>query len=523
MALTRRGFLERLAATGGVAMTYEAMTALGLLAAPAPQAKFDLQGHGNGTRVAILGAGLAGLSAAYELGKIGYACQVLEARGRPGGRAHTIRRGTITEEDGSTQVCTFDEGQYFNPGAMRIPHHHQTTLGYCRELGVPIEAFINYCDSTYLYQQRAGRLSGERVRVREARTDLDGYVSELLAKAISEDQLNVPLSMADRDNLIDYLRRAGALNDKAEYRGSSRRGYQTPPGVGEDAGKPSDPLAFSDLLGSHDGFYLQEDYDYQNSMFQIVGGTDRLPAAFAARLKDKIIYHAPVHEIRQQETGVSVISMDTDGNLRKIDADYCICTLPLSVLSSVKADFSPEFKKAIASATYAAAGKIGLQFKRRFWEEDDTIYGGHSSTDQEIAQIVYPSSGFHGQKGVLIGYYIMGNGRPMGERNSVDRTEMALEQGGRIHPQYRAEFENAFSVAWHRVPWSRGSWSSFSADARRDSYPLLLKPDRRVHLAGDHLTNWNAWMQGALDSGRSVATQLHARAQQENRPHPTGA
>ena len=84
---------------------------------------------------------------------------------------------------------------------------------------------------------------------------------------------------------------------------------------------------------------------------------------------------------------------------------------------------------------YAATGKIGLQFKRRFWEEDDGIYGGASRTDQEIQQIVYPSTGFLGRKGILIGYY-QTNGMlaaVMGTRTPAQRTEVALAQGELIH------------------------------------------------------------------------------------------
>ena len=92
--LTRRHFLTRVAAAGGASLVYEAMTGLGLLAAPT-QAPFDLTGRVSGVRVLILGAGLAGMTAAYELGKVGYDCRVLEARARPGGRVFTVRRGTV--------------------------------------------------------------------------------------------------------------------------------------------------------------------------------------------------------------------------------------------------------------------------------------------------------------------------------------------------------------------------------------------------------------------------------------------
>ena len=93
----------------------------------------------------ILGAGLAGMTVAYELGKVGYDCRVLEARARPGGRVFTVRRGTVSEEDGPSQTAAFDDGLYFNAGPMRISHHHHTTLAYCRELQVPMEVFVADC------------------------------------------------------------------------------------------------------------------------------------------------------------------------------------------------------------------------------------------------------------------------------------------------------------------------------------------------------------------------------------------
>jgi monoamine oxidase len=344
------------------------------------------------------------------------------------------------------------------------------------------------------------------MRVREARADLDGYVAELLSKALSQGDLDQPLTNDDRDRLLDYLRRAGALDERRQYRGSSRRGDDV----------ADRPFALGDLLGSNVGQYLQLDYDYQPTMLQVVGGSDRLPAAFAARLKDRIVYRAAAREIRQSEQGVSVMYTDSNGRLRKVDADYCVCALPLTVLAGLQTDLSPEFRRAIGSVTYASAGKMGLQFKRRFWEEDDGIYGGITKTDQEIMQIVYPSHGFHGPKGILMGYYLQGTaGRPMGERLPAERQAMALEQGARIHPQYRSEFETAFSVAWHRVTWIRGSWA-FSADLRRD-LPLLRRPDGRVYLAGDHVSNHNAWMEGAFESARQAATAIHARAAQEKR------
>ena len=135
MSGTRREFLRKVAQAGGYRATYLTMQAMGLLGTAALAEPLALEpGSRHGTKVVILGAGIAGLSAAYELGKAGYDCTVLEARDRVGGRNWTIRRGTTLDmTDGSRQVCEFDEGLYWNAGAARLPSHHQAMLGYCNE------------------------------------------------------------------------------------------------------------------------------------------------------------------------------------------------------------------------------------------------------------------------------------------------------------------------------------------------------------------------------------------------------
>ena len=267
----------------------------------------------------------------------------------------------------------------------------------------------------------------------------------------------------------------------------------------------------TELLGSRAGYYLDPGFQYQQTMLQIVDGTSRLPEALAARLKDKIKYEAAVQTIRHTADGVTLGYTDKSGKAQQLTADYCVCALPLTMLAKMDTDFSEERKKIFAGTSYSAAGKMGIQFKRRFWEEDDQIFGGASKTDMEIAQVIYPSSGYLTRKGVVVGYYLQGQaGRPIGDKTPQERIDLALEQGSKIHPQYRAEFDNAFSVAWHRVKWSYGSWSNLAAANRR----ILLEPEGRLYVAGDHM-NMNAWMQGAFESARQVATQIHARAAKE--------
>jgi monoamine oxidase len=99
----------------------------------------------------------------------------------------------------------------------------------------------------------------------------------------------------------------------------------------------------------------------------------------------------------------------------------------------------------------------------------------------------------------------------MRERPPAEIQRLALEHGGRVHPQYATDFEHAFSVAWTRVPWNRGSWRSES-DAAHEALAPLREPDGRIYFAGDYMTEMSSWMQGACESAREVATALHRRA-----------
>src|SRR5215469_17280392 len=157
--VTRRGFLTRVGAAGGYSATFATMSALGLLPEVARAAsQVDLPADsGKGLKVLILGGGIAGLVSAYELGKAGYQCTLLEARDRPGGRNWTVRNGTTVEFlDGTKQTAKYlGEGSYFNAGPARISSLHKTMHSYCRELGVQLEVFMNTNRNTLVASDRA--------------------------------------------------------------------------------------------------------------------------------------------------------------------------------------------------------------------------------------------------------------------------------------------------------------------------------------------------------------------------------
>jgi monoamine oxidase len=199
----------------------------------------------------------------------------------------------------------------------------------------------------------------------------------------------------------------------------------------------------------------------------------------------------------------------------------CICTIPLPVLSNIDHNFSSDVSRAIDSVVYMNTGKIGLQFRRRFWEEDEGIYGGITHTNNQLTQIFYPSNDYLSGKGILIGYYNFNDKAvATGNLSYQQREQLALEKGSQIHPQYRQEFENAFSVSWHRTKYSQGGWALYSPEERQTLYKPMLQPDKQVYFAGEHMTYLNAWMAGALESARSVVAALHSRVTNQRFTYP---
>jgi monoamine oxidase len=521
-ALSRRRLFELVGAAAGASAAYQAMARLGFASESPYRGPIKLDGDPKGASVIVLGAGLAGMTAAIELGRAGYRVSVLEYNSRPGGRNWTIRGGDVfTELGGATQTCAFDPGLYINPGPWRIPYHHHAILDYCRRFGVALEPFIQLNHNAYLHSANA--FDGKPQRIRDVKVDFDGGVSELLAKATRKGALDDEVSAEDREILLEALRALGALDKDFRYKAGDdsayHRGYAKDPGGGLDAQPVAgEPIGLHDILTSRLWRGLQSflSYDFQTTMFQPVGGMGRIGEAFARQLPDRIRYGAKVTAILQNETGVSVTYEDlaAGGVAQEVSADWCVCALPLTILSQLSINVSPPMKAAIDAVPYASAVKFGLQFSRRFWEEDEHIFGGISYTDLPIRQISYPSTNFNaGGKGVLLGGYTFDgpNSYEFTAMAPAERLKRAVEFGAQIHPQYRAEFENGVSVAWHRVPFTLGCAGDWSDEARSAHYTDLCQIDGRIVLAGEHASYIPAWQEGAILSALDAIRRLHKR------------
>jgi monoamine oxidase len=520
--VTKRELLALIGTIAGSAAMYNAMTSLGLAADSAYKGPIELSGDVKGASVLILGAGLAGMTAALELRKAGYKVKVLEYNRRPGGRNWTLRGGDIyTELGGFTQNCEFAEGQYFNPGPWRIPYHHRAVLDYCKRLNVALEPFVELNHNALLHA--SGAFGGRPQRIRDVETDFRGNIAELLAKAIAQGKLDEAVSTEDREMLLAALKSWGVLDQNYAYKAdldtADYRGYAKGPGGGLSAAPVAgDTIALSEILKSRLWRHLQNfaAHLFQTTMFQPVGGMDMIGKAFAREVGDLIHYGAKVVKITQDSGGVTVSYVDSKdpAAIQTAKADWCICTIPLSILSQIPLTVGARMKAAIDAVPYASAVKIGLQFKRRFWEEDESIYGGISFTDLPIRQIAYPSSDLNrGGRGVLLGAYIFegASAYEFAALPPAERIARAVDFGSRIHPQYKDEFENGVAIAWHRVPFTLGCAGYWTDETRAQHYDDLCQIDGRIVLAGEHASYLPAWQEGAILSSLDAITRLHER------------
>jgi monoamine oxidase len=516
MALTRRNLLQRIGAVGGAGAAYMAMEAMGLaIPTPAGAEDFALPPQsGSGKPVVILGAGIAGLVAAYELQRGGYDVTVLEARNRIGGRVWTVRGGDVIEQLGRpVQRAEFDKGLYFNAGAARIPSTHRAILGYARRLGVAMEPFVN--TNRNAGWDFAGRVQPDR----RMHFDLQGRITELLAKAIDQHALDQVMPKDELEQFRQFLQFYGGLDDKGAYvnaNGSS--GFAVEAGGYATAPQPLAPLSLRETLPNRSiGIpqLFESIPEMEATMLQPVGGIDRIAYAIYEQVKPRVRLGTPITAIRRVGDRVRI-----EHGTGSTEADFCICTLPLTILNRLPNDFSAAKKAAIAGAPpYLHSVKVAFE-SRRFWE-DDHIYGGLAWTDRLNENVLYPSSGFNRAKGVLVAAYVAGwtradNPDAFQKLSNEQRFQICRESIEALHPGKAHLLAKGVTVAWGLTPYSEGvspEWPGLDGQGPRPAlYAELLKPEGRIIFAGEHLSYQPAWQEGAALSAHEALKLLASMA-----------
>ena len=523
--ITKRSFLQSVGMIGGTAALITALNGFNKGFASSMTQPPNMVSSGNGKKIIILGAGLAGMVLGLELRKKGYNCEIIEARSFAGGRCQSARKGSIVHEiGGERQVCNFENGQYLNHGPWRIAAEHHSTIHYCHSLGVELQPMINECAQSYLYSENIdGPLKGKRIRNIEAKIDRHGNINELLAKCASDGSLDDKMTAEDRDMLLEHLKATGLIDTKElNYSAGRARGYADYPGAGMNFGVLSEVYNYSDLLKVSLGTRY-DTTDHPAVMFQPVGGMDQIAKAMEKALPKNIIrFNSEITEIAQSENNVIVTYEDTKtGKISSITGDYCISCLPFPLLNKIKTDFRQDVIDGLTAPASSPIVKQGHQFSTRFWEEKEMIFGGVTKNDiPESGTISYPSSEFFGNKGgvLLTAYARQGGAIKLGNMSIIERVEKGLEIGEKIHPgRFRKNFNGkAISMAWHKQKYSLAAWVTWSRRNIDLKMPALVKGEKRVIFSGNGMAPLHqGWMFAAIESAWHAIGDLDKRVSKE--------
>ncbi len=524
--LTRRQFLDRLKKLGGLGAVYYAMRQLGLLPPAQAQAgppQLDSR-IGDGQHVVILGAGIAGLCAAYLLRDTQFKVTILEPSAYAGGRCRTLRGGDVIAEQRTDRrgnpfkpvTCEFDRETdfYLNAGPGRIPQSHTAILRYCKELKVKLQPFIFACRSNLLQSDDFN--SGKPVPLRWVKHDLRGQMAEILARISANDGIDQFVRPENRAAFLRLVKYFGSLRESDrsyKYMGSRRSGWAQKPGAGKTRGALRQPFDLNEILESgiwHTGLFSDMYLYWQSSLMQAEGGMDHIPRAFEKNLGKNSVIH-----LNNKAAGISrtddKITIRHTGSDKPIVADYCISTMAPPLLSRIlDGTFTTDYKSALSNIYMVPACKVGWQAESRFWEEENEIYGGISWTGHPISQIWYPSHGFHLQKGILIGAYMFGRSAgSFGSLSHEERLTAALEGGEKMHPgQFKQNVEKGISIAWQNMPGQAGAWAYYRNQAENPDYLRINEPRGRLLLAGDYFSFLSGWMEGAVLSAELAVKRI---------------
>jgi monoamine oxidase len=468
----------------------------------------------SGKRITILGAGIAGLVAAYELERLGHQVDLMEGSPRIGGRVWTHR---FAQEPGAP---------YSELGAMRIPGDHQHVLHYVHELGLSdkLRKFVTVFeesnalmniqgtvfrikDAPRILQQRYQGIFqdphySEKTRLFATwlKTIVDTIAPSNLRESLDRDLESHLMDDLERLDLEPYFNQDGQTIDLHRFL-KENFGFRARCSQALD-------VFFSDIL-------IETSHD----LLQLEGGMDQIIDRLVASIKAPIHCNQEIVSLEVQEQGVAVSWLE-DGQRYTHHCDYVVCTIPFSVLRNIELVGFDDTKLAtIHNTIYCPATKVAFHCAQPFWEKDG-IKGGASFSGDSVRQTYYPSVTFNPTQGstLLASYTIGDDAERMGHLSESERYAHVQKVVSKIHPEIAnpGMLVGAATIAWGNYKWSAGGCTIDWDDERANPFETPVRyleaarPQKTLFFAGEHCSRFPAWLQGSIESALEAVRSIAA-------------
>jgi monoamine oxidase len=487
--VTRRGFLRAAAA---------AAAALSLDGVSIARRRGALKLQGAPLNVVVMGAGLAGLSAAFELQKAGHNVTLLEAKKKPGGRVHTIRG-------------LFSDGLYAEAGALSFPSTHEFTYGYATDFKLPLRPSYKLgLNQMADVNRRIFQLNSTSIPLNLTAAERQAGVVGLIFLYLGQYMDKVgnarkpgwpPADVADLDQFSckQLLENLGASDAAIALIQASQLGLL---GYGIDSISALDAV-FTEAIASNAPFY------------EIIGGNDLLAQAFRQNYNGAYRKRSVVQAIDQDQTGVTVTYL-RNGEVQTIRADRAVCALPFSVLGDIQITpaFSDAKQMAASGLKLTPVTRTYLQFTSKIWEGRGL--DGYGITDLEMQNTYSPTLTQDGTRGILASYAGGQNALDLGTMSESDRESLVLGQMSVLFGSLNSQFEFGTTQIWQDDPYARGAYTYFQPGQMSTLLAAAQQPEGLIHFAGEHTSAWHGWMNGALESGNRAADEINQAAAQHS-------
>jgi monoamine oxidase len=438
--------------------------------------------------VIVIGAGLAGLSAALDLHRAGCRVIVLEARDRVGGRCYTFRG--------------FAEGQHAEAGGEFIDEGHVRMQALAREFGLSLDLVGSRWDQAgwLVLEGRSGwendasvwgvDVYAEATKIWRAVTALGRRVPD------PADPLAAPEAAAlDRQTVADWVQTLNAPHfARLAYEAQVRAEYTI----------ESHRFSLLDLARNSALYYQTE--AGRGQTYRIRGGNDRLPHALAAALPD-VRLNAPVVRVTNLADEV-VITYHANGSERTVTGDFAVLAIPLTVARRLA--FDPPLPEPHAGMVqclqYGAVTKVCLRYRRRWWRE--RVWNGQLMNDTPLACTWEPTSEQTGDGGILTVYTGGDPGAALSRLSDSERVATVAAELERLFPEARGLLESAQTIAWPNEPYTLGAYAAYAPGDLTKYWQALFRPAGRLYFAGEHASVYQGYMEGAVESGQRVAREI---------------